>query len=56
MYERINSIPLLSSRLPKGAFYVMVNISRVMGKQYKNIMIDGSLSFADVCLTQRRLP
>ena len=30
----------------------MVNISRVMGKQYKNIMIDGSLSFADICLTQ----
>lgn len=55
MYERINSIPLLSSRLPKGAFYVMVNISRVMGKQYKNIMIDGSLSFADALLDSKKV-
>ncbi|MBM7581455.1 aspartate aminotransferase [Caldicoprobacter guelmensis] len=50
MVERINSIPGLSCRTPKGAFYVMMNISEVIGKTYKGRRIEGSLSFADALL------
>lgn len=50
MVERINSIPGLSCRTPKGAFYVMMNISEAIGKTYKGRRIDGSLSFADTLL------
>jgi len=50
MVERINSIPGLSCNMPKGAFYVLLNISQVIGKSYKGRRIDGSLSFADALL------
>jgi len=50
MVERINSIPGLSCNMPKGAFYVMMNISQAIGKTYKGRRIYGSLSFADALL------
>ena len=53
MVDRINSIPGLSCRLPKGAFYVMMNIKEIIGKSYKGQIIDGSLSFSDLLLDAR---
>ena len=50
MVDRINSIPGLSCRLPKGAFYVMMNIEKIKGRSYKGRLIDGSLSFSDALL------
>ncbi|MBQ3115696.1 MAG: pyridoxal phosphate-dependent aminotransferase [Clostridia bacterium] len=35
---------------PKGAFYVFVNISKLFGKEFDGIKIEGSLSFADAAL------
>jgi len=55
MADRINSIPLLSCKLPKGAFYIMMNISQAIGKQYNNTKIEGSLSFADALLDSKKV-
>lgn len=35
---------------PKGAFYVFVNVSKLYGKSFDGVKIDGSLSFADAAL------
>jgi len=50
MVEKINSIDGLSCIKPKGAFYVMMNISRLIGKELYGVIIDGSDTFADVLL------
>jgi aspartate aminotransferase len=50
MVEKINSIKFLSCRKPNGAFYVMVNISEIIGKKFKNVQINNSFDFADYLL------
>lgn len=50
MVDKINSIPLLSCRKPEGAFYVMVNISKVLGKTIKGKEVTGSMTFCDILL------
>ncbi|MGN0505191.1 MAG: pyridoxal phosphate-dependent aminotransferase [Lachnospiraceae bacterium] len=39
MYERIQSIPLISTVEPLGAFYVFVDMSELFGKKYKDEML-----------------
>jgi aspartate aminotransferase len=53
MVDRINRIEKLSCRLPKGAFYVMMNISQLIGKRYGNKVITGSISFAEALLESK---
>ena len=55
MHRLINDIDGLSCNLPEGAFYVMMNISSLIGKSYKGQKIDGSLSFADILLTAKNV-
>ena len=50
MVDRINSIEGLSCIKPNGAFYVMMNISKIIGKELGGVVIKGSDSFADVLL------
>ncbi len=50
MVERINSIPGLSCIKPNGAFYVMMNISKIIGKELYGKKIDGSDDFANILL------
>ena len=50
MVERIGAIDGLSFIEPKGAFYIMLNVSSVYGKQYHGKTIDGSISFANAIL------
>ena len=50
MVSLVNDIPLLSCQKPKGAFYVMVNISNAFGKTIKGIKINGSMDFANLLL------
>lgn len=51
MVERINSIDGISCKAPSGAFYVMVNITKLYGKSYKGDKIINSINFADALLT-----
>ncbi len=50
MYEKINAIPGLSCRMPKGAFYIMMNISKVKGKKYEGVTINTSDDFCSLLL------
>jgi len=50
MVEKINSIPGLSCIKPNGAFYVMMNISKIIGKELYGVKINGSDDFANILL------
>ncbi len=50
MVEKINTIEGLSCRKPEGAFYVMVNISKIMGKTFGGKSINSSMDFAEYLL------
>lgn len=47
MVDKINSIPNLSCRKPEGAFYVMVNISKVKGMTVNGRTINDSMALCD---------
>ncbi|WP_284071450.1 pyridoxal phosphate-dependent aminotransferase [Clostridiisalibacter paucivorans] len=50
MVKKVNSINNLSCRRPEGAFYVMVNISKIIGKKLNGTEIKGSMDFAQYLL------
>lgn len=50
MVQQINIIENLSCSMPKGAFYVMVNISKLIGKTLKGFEIKNSMDFAEYLL------
>ncbi len=55
MVERVNTIDNLSCVKPDGAFYVMVNISKVIGKEIDGKVIDNSLVFSDLLLEKEKI-
>lgn len=55
MVNRINSIPGLSCIQPNGAFYVMMNISRLFGKEIEGIIINNSDDFANMLLEKAKV-
>lgn len=50
MVSMINDIDYVSCVEPKGAFYVMLNISEVIGRQFNGIEIMDSMQFASLLL------
>jgi len=52
MVDTVNSIEGLSCRKPKGAFYVMVNITKIKGKTIRGMKIEDSLDFAKLLLDE----
>ncbi|SDK47941.1 pyridoxal phosphate-dependent aminotransferase [Natronincola ferrireducens] len=50
MVNRINQIKDISCITPKGAFYVMMNISKWIGREIKGNKIKNSIDFAEVLL------
>ena len=50
MYHLINKVPGLSSNMPKGAFYLMVNIGALIGKRFGDQVITGTDKFAELLL------
>ena len=55
MVEKINSIENLSCLKPQGAFYVMVNISKLIGKTINGKVINNSIDFADYLLDDAKV-
>ena len=47
MVERMNKIDNVSCIMPDGAFYIMMNISRLIGKEIDGTVITGSDVFAE---------
>ena len=50
MYHLINKVPGISANLPKGAFYIMMNIRDLIGKRFGDQVITGSEKFAELLL------
>lgn len=50
MIRMIESIDLLSCTHPKGAFYIMADVSRCFGLSWNDRKIDGSMSFTECLL------
>ena len=55
MFERINSIDGLSCRLPSGAFYMMMNVSKTFGKASNGNVINGSMDFTTQLLDAQKV-
>ena len=55
MVEAINEIDGVSCRMPHGAFYIMMNISKLIGKTYYGKIINNSDDFADLFLEKARV-
>ena len=55
MVELINGIPGLSCKPPKGAFYVMMNISGLIGKKLHGVPVTGSMSFTELLLENQQV-
>lgn len=48
--QKISDIPLLSSMLPKGAFFLFVDVSKLMGKEVFGRVLNDSKDVADILL------
>ncbi|MGL5715687.1 MAG: pyridoxal phosphate-dependent aminotransferase [Paraclostridium sp.] len=55
MVDKINSIDNLSCLKPQGAFYVMVNISKLLGKTIDGKVIETSIDLADYLLDNAKV-
>lgn len=55
MVKRINSIEGVSCMEPQGAFYIMMNITRLIGKTISGTVIDGSDTFAEALLDNAKV-
>ena len=50
MVERIKSIEGLDCCVPRGAFYVMMNVSKLKGKAFRGRQMEGSVAIAECLL------
>jgi len=55
MVDKINSIDNISCLKPEGAFYVMINISNLIGKKVHGNYINNSLDFAENLLSKSKV-
>lgn len=55
MSDTINSIKGLSCRKPKGAFYIMMNFTQLLGKTIEGITINSSLDFSKLLLEKGKV-
>lgn len=53
--EKINSTDMLSCIKPAGAFYIMINISKILGKTIDGTRINNSIDFATVLLNKEKV-
>ena len=52
MVERINNVEGVSCKAPNGAFYVMMNIEKLIGKTVKGKLIQSADDFSEVFLSE----
>jgi Aspartate/tyrosine/aromatic aminotransferase len=55
MVERINAMPFISTIEPKGAFYVFVDVSSVIGKTYKDSAINDTSELARILIEEYKV-
>ncbi|MEA1974399.1 MAG: pyridoxal phosphate-dependent aminotransferase [Bacillota bacterium] len=52
MYDKIMKIDKVSCKKPKGAFYIMLNIEKLIGTKLKGNLINNSMDFANYLLDE----
>lgn len=55
MINGLNSLENVSFSKPEGAFYLWLNISKLIGKNYKGTHVDGSMTFSDLLLSEAKV-
>ena len=55
MVERINNIENVSCSKPQGAFYIMMNIKQLLGKEYYGSVVNTSSDFAAALLDKAKV-
>jgi aspartate aminotransferase len=55
MVERVNAIKKMRCLTPEGAFYVFVNISKLLKKTLNGVEIKGSLGLAEFWLNEAKV-
>jgi len=55
LYELINGTDMLSCHMPKGAFYIMMNITKTFGKAHNGERVENSVDFATVLLQAKKV-
>lgn len=55
MVERVNNIPGISCKKPDGAFYVMINITSLLGKTIKGYKINNSFDLCNALLESEKV-
>lgn len=55
MYERINKIDSLFCVKPKGAFYILIDISKIIGKKINENKINNSIDFSNELLREENV-
>jgi aspartate aminotransferase len=53
IHELVNRAPGMSALLPKGAFYLFVNIKPLLGKKLRGRSLDDSMAFATALLEEK---
>lgn len=53
--EKINDTPMLSCKRPDGAFYIMINISKMIGKVIDSYTINNSIDFSNILLNKEKV-
>lgn len=55
MYNAVSRISGLSTHMPEGAFYMMLNISKLLGKRLNGREITGADDFAELLLAEEKV-
>lgn len=55
IHELVNNVPGMSAILPKGAFYLFVNIKPLLGRKFKRIELKDSMDFATALLDEKKV-
>ncbi len=55
MVERINKVDGLSCLKPQGAFYIMMNVKKLLGRSYYGRKLESSLDFAELLLAEKQV-
>ncbi len=55
MVERINKVDGLSCLKPQGAFYIMMNVKKLLGRSYHGRKLESSLDFAELLLAEKQV-
>jgi aspartate aminotransferase len=55
IHELVNGISGMSAIMPKGAFYLFVNIQQLLGKKFKGVAINNSMEYAAALLDEKKV-